>query len=297
MIVEVDAEHASIWTQPEDLLYDPANPRRGWARDWAFGGEHGSYAAFADGKIRFIPETMDPELLRRMSSIDETGPIQTELSWHQALELPELGKAMTASLSISLIFVAGGLIVTYRLLRQRAVAPGEMLWFIIAVQQLAFVIDFVIYYSYEIMPAGATRSQRHLELWGIPALAGAHAALLTLLWFRNSAWRRFFAVTAGWFLVLALDASVSHQYRHGEESLFNIGHPLSMAVIAAWMIARTRNGTGEFTLSNSPALPAPGWRHWLGITFAFLPLAWLLVGYFLGAAEPRGFLLRVRVAD
>jgi hypothetical protein len=63
------------------------------------------------------------------------------------------------------------------------------------------------------------------------------------------------------------------------------------------MIARTRNGAGAFTFSRGGEMSAPDWRHRLGIVAAFAPLAWLVVGCFLGSAEPRGLLLRVSVRD
>ncbi len=62
MIVEVDDEHAVIWTKPEGLPFDPKNPARG------LGGQFkgGFNAALCDGSVRFISNTVDREILRRL---------------------------------------------------------------------------------------------------------------------------------------------------------------------------------------------------------------------------------------
>ena len=60
MIVEVDDEHAAIWTKPEGLPFDPANPAKG------LGGQFkgGFNTAFCDGSVRFIEKTIAPDKLR-----------------------------------------------------------------------------------------------------------------------------------------------------------------------------------------------------------------------------------------
>ena len=54
-IVDADDNHAVIWTKPEDLQYDPKNPRNGLA------GHHEGFivTAFVDGSVRFLPDTTD----------------------------------------------------------------------------------------------------------------------------------------------------------------------------------------------------------------------------------------------
>jgi hypothetical protein len=60
MMVEVDDEHAVPWTKPDDLRFDPrqplkglGSPRQGWF-----------IAAFADGSVRVISRTINPQDLR-----------------------------------------------------------------------------------------------------------------------------------------------------------------------------------------------------------------------------------------
>lgn len=62
LAVEVDDEHAVIWTKPDDLPFDPKNPGKG------LGGlfEGGFSAAFCDGSVRFLSKEMDPKVLRAL---------------------------------------------------------------------------------------------------------------------------------------------------------------------------------------------------------------------------------------
>jgi len=62
MLVETDKEHAVIWTKPEELPFDPAQPIRG------FGRQHGDVfnAACCDGSVRAISLEIDPDVVRRL---------------------------------------------------------------------------------------------------------------------------------------------------------------------------------------------------------------------------------------
>jgi len=64
MAVEVDDEHAVIWTKPDDLAFDPDNPAKG------LGGLYkgGFLAAFCDGAIHVLPKDLDPDTLRALFS-------------------------------------------------------------------------------------------------------------------------------------------------------------------------------------------------------------------------------------
>ena len=72
MLVEVNPDHAVIWTKPEDLPFDPENPLDG------LGNAHpgGFNAAFCDGSVRFISATIDPEVFRRLAQIADGEPIE-----------------------------------------------------------------------------------------------------------------------------------------------------------------------------------------------------------------------------
>ncbi len=61
-VIEANPENAVIWTKPEDLTFDPENPKAGL-------GEirpQGFQALFVDGSVRFIPITIADEILRNL---------------------------------------------------------------------------------------------------------------------------------------------------------------------------------------------------------------------------------------
>jgi hypothetical protein len=62
MVAEVADEHAVIWTKPDGLAFDLKLLKR------ALGGQFpgGFYAAFCDGSVRFIADTVDPEVLKAL---------------------------------------------------------------------------------------------------------------------------------------------------------------------------------------------------------------------------------------
>lgn len=62
MLVEADAEHEVVWTQPTDLDYDASQPLRGLA-NVRLGGFS---VLFADGTTRFLPNDIDLATLRAL---------------------------------------------------------------------------------------------------------------------------------------------------------------------------------------------------------------------------------------
>jgi hypothetical protein len=60
MAVEVDDEHAVIWTKPEDFPFDAANPADGLAML----PKRGFWAVLCDGSVRWIPQDFNPKYLR-----------------------------------------------------------------------------------------------------------------------------------------------------------------------------------------------------------------------------------------
>ncbi|MFH1924802.1 MAG: DUF1559 domain-containing protein [Planctomycetota bacterium] len=62
MIVEVDDEHAVIWTKPEGLPFDPEDPERGLGGQF----EGGFNAAICDGSARFFELPQPKERLRAL---------------------------------------------------------------------------------------------------------------------------------------------------------------------------------------------------------------------------------------
>ncbi len=71
MLVEVNPDRAVIWTKPEDIPFDPENPLDG------LGNAHpgGFNVLFCDGSVRFISETIDREVFRRMATIGDGKPL------------------------------------------------------------------------------------------------------------------------------------------------------------------------------------------------------------------------------
>ena len=67
MLVEVDDAHAVVWTRPDDLAFDPKDPKRGIGN---IAGD-GFPAGMGDGSVRLLPKTIDPKTLR--ASITRAG--------------------------------------------------------------------------------------------------------------------------------------------------------------------------------------------------------------------------------
>ena len=74
LFVEVDDEFAVLWTQPQDLDFDPESPMTG------LGNKRRGYfnAAFADGHVQTISSDIDPEVLRAMSTPAGGEPFMAE---------------------------------------------------------------------------------------------------------------------------------------------------------------------------------------------------------------------------
>ncbi|MCL4195475.1 MAG: DUF1559 domain-containing protein [Thermoguttaceae bacterium] len=74
MAIEADPKQAVVWTSPEDLPFDPAQPARG------LGGPYpaGVLALLGDGSVRVVPLEMvnDAENLRRLFLINDRQPIK-----------------------------------------------------------------------------------------------------------------------------------------------------------------------------------------------------------------------------
>jgi prepilin-type processing-associated H-X9-DG protein len=62
----VEAKRQVIWSKPDDVPFDPANPLP--AADKLFGGlsPNGFNAAMGDGSVRFLKYTVDPKTLKAM---------------------------------------------------------------------------------------------------------------------------------------------------------------------------------------------------------------------------------------
>ncbi|MES1213304.1 MAG: DUF1559 domain-containing protein, partial [Singulisphaera sp.] len=61
-VVEADADHAVIWTKPDDIEINLAEPLKGLVNNTL----HGFLAAFVDGSVRLLKDTTDKENLGRL---------------------------------------------------------------------------------------------------------------------------------------------------------------------------------------------------------------------------------------
>ncbi len=65
MLLEANDSEAVVWTRPDDWQYDPSRPMAG------LGSAHpgGFSAAFADGSVRFLADSLDPEIFKALLTI------------------------------------------------------------------------------------------------------------------------------------------------------------------------------------------------------------------------------------
>jgi hypothetical protein len=73
-ILEADAEHAVIWTKPDDLKIDWKDLKKG-LEIWKGGNNSIFMAALCDGSIRSISEKVDPALLKRLLQMNDGEPV------------------------------------------------------------------------------------------------------------------------------------------------------------------------------------------------------------------------------
>jgi hypothetical protein len=62
MVVEVDDQHAVIWTKPDDLPFDSTDPKKGVGGMFAAGFN----TVLCDGAVRAIPALIEPKNLKAL---------------------------------------------------------------------------------------------------------------------------------------------------------------------------------------------------------------------------------------
>ncbi|MBI2825617.1 MAG: DUF1559 domain-containing protein [Planctomycetia bacterium] len=67
MLVEADDDHAVVWTKPDDIQIDAANPAKGLVN----GRTHGLLVLIADGSVRFIGERIGQRALKALLTADQ----------------------------------------------------------------------------------------------------------------------------------------------------------------------------------------------------------------------------------
>jgi hypothetical protein len=275
-IMLVGAEHAPIWTKPEDLPYDPADPTKGLGiRDEAL-----RFVVLANRKICTIPDGTDPDLLRALFSIEE--PVRLDLFWYEVLNRQPIGDLIKGCFFISLLFIGAGLIILCRLLLRRPTSPGEMVFLILGVQQVVFLVAFMVCYRYHLLPALYEGTENERELWAFPGLAAAFAAIIPVFWFRSfPVWLALFIFPLIWLPILAFESWRLHYDFLPMEALTTIGHPIFMALTGTLMAAISHGDQAKQAIGKRAS-----W-HWAGIAAAFVPLLWFLNWSSQGLVVPR----------
>lgn len=286
MIMLVDLHEARVvWTQPGDWTYNPAQPRQGLSRRWSLRGEHGFFAVFGDGKLRFVPESISDDELRILFAPADGQSISITFAWYELLFRGTIGWQFGLSTTISLIAIVEGAIVGYRILRGRPTSPGEMWFVILGAQQWAYVLALVSDYTYDLAPR-PFQDQRHLSLWFLPSAMGTLACYWPIWIFRKSPmWRSMFIVLLVLLALVTLDAASPHQFRRAEESLLTIGAPFIMAMMGGAMALGTFDGQNGIAQRR--------WAHWGGIFFSMVPLIWFVYWWAQGAVVPRDMFTRI----
>jgi prepilin-type processing-associated H-X9-DG protein len=71
MLVEVHRNSAVVWTKPDDLVIDAADPLKALA-----GQPSGGFsAAFADGSVRFVSQNVDLKMLWNLLRMNDGNPV------------------------------------------------------------------------------------------------------------------------------------------------------------------------------------------------------------------------------
>ena len=74
MAVEVDDAKSVVWTKPDDLDFNAANPLAGLGGLW----NSGFVAAFCDGSVRFISRGIDPITMTNLVNRHDGNPIDAD---------------------------------------------------------------------------------------------------------------------------------------------------------------------------------------------------------------------------
>ena len=73
-ILEADADHAVIWTRPDDLKIDWKEPKKG-LEFWKSGTSSIFLTAFCDGSVHAISEKLDPAIMKRLLQMNDGEPV------------------------------------------------------------------------------------------------------------------------------------------------------------------------------------------------------------------------------
>jgi hypothetical protein len=282
-VVEAAQSRAVIWTKPDDLDYDPAQPGAGLARRWGRSDkDRGCFVGLADGRVRVLRADTDPAVVRSLFAARPDEPVELSLPYYAAgVRLPWRGVAV-CSLLIAILALLGVVPAVFPLLRGKGVSPGETLLLILAAGELVYLLCATAFLRVELLPDTQDHSQRDVVFWMLPRLAGALVAVWAM--YRNwpsQAWRMLFGVNAALWGVMLLDGLIPLRYRPVEESLLTATPPLvvgSIALIAAVLTLQA---------GKDPAVEGRRVRHWAGILVCLLPLVAFAAFCAQGVVAPR----------
>jgi hypothetical protein len=162
-----------------------------------------------------------------------------------------------------------------------------MVWLILGTGQLTYIIAFLTYYQFPLIPPAYGYDEPVLY-WFLPRLVATLACGVAVIRLRGIwGWQGLYGVALVVLAIVTLDAQASHQHRLREESLFTLVGPYVLALF------------GGAAVLISMATTYPGWprrrlAHWCGIAMAFVPLAWFLFGMAHGWVVSRELLVRIR---
>jgi hypothetical protein len=289
LLVEVDDDHAVVWSKPGDVNYDPTTPSAGLTRCHFSDslGRPGGFALLSNGKSRFVPARIEPSLLRAFFSAGRDEAMDLDFPWYWALFTRPIGFIMGPWLLICLGGAAGVSRVVHRLLKRLPVSPGEMLWLVAGAAQLAHLVAVLTCYRYE--PLLMLGGDQWFPFWFVPSLVAALTGIVPVVWyFSFVGWRTLFITTVLLLAAISLDAGAPHQHRSPDESFITAGSPVLFASLAA--------AAATMTLSSKEpsAWTERRWAHWAGIVLCLVPFVFFAICIAWGVAYPREMFVRIR---
>jgi hypothetical protein len=290
-LVEANRDRAVIWTRPGDLDYDPEDPRAGLGQQDRVGffRSRGGLVSLADERTLFVSETTDPDLLRSLFAPADAAPTALDLPWYVALVRPPWCRLAVPSVLLSLVVIAGAVVIASRACRGKVVSPGESLWLILGVTQAVFLLYFVLCYRV----AGLSplwSGNLHMQFFFVPRFFGGVAGVVALIRYRSTpGWRGLFIVNFILWSFATLDAFSYDQHLYPEQAWVAAAPPFVLGGIAVVALVMTWRGVAY------PGMGERRYAHWAGLLLCLLPLLGFTICFCGGLGYLRPWLWRVLV--
>ncbi len=269
ILIEADKDHSVIWTKPDDWHYDPAAPFQGLGKHhgWNFRDGPGAFVIFADGDVRFLPQKVDEGLLRSLFALEKEKQVSLELPWEEALWQSPIGFIMGYSFLIGFCAIAGIFPAIFQMIRGKPTSPGEFLWFIVGLEQLAFLLAVFAWFRYEPLPK-IRGYGGYSEFWFLPSFVGTLACMIPIFWYRSFPfWRILFVAITLVFVVFTWDATF-FKPRGAEESFMTAASPMALGIVGLSVASLTLSSIEKSVWENR------WFVHWTGIIVCLLPTFW-----------------------